>query len=334
MTELIATTPGVYPLPDDAKTDLAHLKGHQKGDLIDGTERGETKSVYDRARETVITDQRDAGLDRVVEGQLRWDDMLAHPLCVHDAVETKGIVRYYDNNNFYREPVVEGELDFDGDLAADLETAAEAVGSESLQAVVPGPYSLADLATDDFYGTPKDFLDGVADFLVGEIEAFPDVETVFVLEPSLVVNPPEDGADERASEAISRVAAATDAEVVVHTYWGALTEKVHAHLLDAAIDAVGYDFVADHEANLYNISEYGTEKSVALGVVDGQNTLVEDPEKIAERVEWIQERLPVQGFERIYVTPNTGLFYLPVSKYREKLEALAEAVSPTEVTAQ
>jgi 5-methyltetrahydropteroyltriglutamate--homocysteine methyltransferase len=333
MTELVATTPGVYPLPESAKTELAHLKGHQKSDLIDGAESPEISAVYDRARERVLTDQREAGLDRVVEGQLRWDDMLAHPLCIHDAVDTKGIVRYYDNNNFYREPVVEGDLDFDGDLAADLETAAEAVESESLQAVIPGPYSLSDLATDDYYGDEAAFIEGITDFLVGEVEAFPETETLFALEPSLVVNPPGDGADERASEAIGRVAEATDAEVVVHTYWGALSEKVHAHLLDAAIDAVGYDFVSDHEASLYNISEYGTKESVALGVVDGQNTLVEDPETITERVEWVEEKLPVQGFDRTYVTPNSELFYLPVAKYREKLAALAEAASPAEVSA-
>ncbi|PSP72427.1 5-methyltetrahydropteroyltriglutamate--homocysteine methyltransferase [Halobacteriales archaeon QS_3_64_16] len=333
MTELLATTPGVYPLPDDAKTDLAHLKGHQKDDLVSGAEGSDVRNIYDRARETVLTDQRETGLDRVVEGQLRWDDMLAHPLCVHDAVDTRGIVRYYDNNNFYREPVVENELDFDGDLAGDLKVAAEIASTDSLQAVVPGPYSLADLAEDDFYGDETAFLEGIADFLVGEIEAFPDVETLFVLEPSLVVNPPEDGADERASEAISRVASATDAEVVVQTYWGALTEKVHAHLLDAEIDAVGYDFVSDHEANLYNISEYGTKGSIALGIVDGQNTLVEDPAKIDERIEWVREKSPMQAFDRIYVTPNTELFYLPVTKYREKLAALAEAVSPAEVSA-
>ena len=333
MTEAIATTPGLFPLPDRAKEELSDLKGHQKGDLISGSESGEVVGVYERARSEAIERQQAAGLDRVVEGQLRWDDMLAHPLAVHDSVETRGIVRYYDNNNFYREPVVESDLDFDGDLAGDLEAAAEIAGTDSLQAVVPGPYSLADLAEDAFYGDEAAFLEGVADFLVGEIEAFPDVETLFVLEPSLVVDPPEDGVDERASEAISRLASATDAEVVVQTYWGALTEKVHAHLLDAEIDAVGYDFVSDHEASLYNISEYGTKGSIALGIVDGQNTLVEDPAKIDERIEWVQEKAPMQEFDRIYATPNTELFYLPVTKYREKLGALAEAVSPAEVSA-
>ncbi|MXR22007.1 5-methyltetrahydropteroyltriglutamate--homocysteine methyltransferase [Halobacterium bonnevillei] len=320
----IATTPGLFPLPDDAKETLSDLKGHQKHDLVSGDESPEIESVYDDVREDLVAVQRDAALDRVVEGQARWDDMLAHPLTVHENVETGGIVRYYDNNNFYRDPIVHGDLTFSGDLAADLEAAAEY--TDDLQAVVPGPYSLADLATDDHYGDDEAFLAAIAEFLAGEVEAFPAVESVFVLEPSLVTNPPGDGEDARASEAIDTVASATDADVVAHTYWGALEEKVHAHLLDADVDAVGYDFVSNHEDNVYNIAEYGTKDSVALGVVDGQNTLVESPETITERVDWFRDAVPDPvEFDAAYVTANTGLFYLPVNRFEEKLRALAAA---------
>ena len=322
--ERLATTAGLYPLPDDAKETLSDYKGHQKHDLVSGDEGPETASVYDDVRAELVAAQTDVGLDRVVEGQARWDDMLAHPLTVHDNVETGGIVRYYDNNNFYRDPIVEGELSFSGDLAADLEAAAE--HTDDLQAVVPGPYSLADLATDDYYGDDAEFLAAVADFLAGEVEAFPDVESVFVLEPSLVTNPPSDGEDERASEAIDTVAAATDADVVAHTYWGALEEKAHAHLLDAGVDAIGYDFVSNHEDNIYNITEYGTKDSVALGVVDGQNTHVESPDTITERVDWFRDTVPAAiDFDTAYVTANTGLFYLPANRFEEKLAALGAA---------
>jgi len=326
----ISTTPGLYPLPDDAKEALSDLKGHQKHDLVSGDEGPEIEAAYDDVREELVGLQRDAGLDRVVEGQGRWDDMLAHPLTVHENVETGGIVRYYDNNNFYRDPIVSGELTFSGDLAADLEAANEL--TDDLQAVVPGPYSLSELATDDYYGDDAEFLAAVADFLAGEVEAFPDVETVFVLEPSLVTDPPAEGEDERASDAIDTVAQAADADVVAHTYWGALEEKVHAHLLDASVDAVGYDFVTNYEDNLYNVTEYGTKDSVALGVVDGQNTLVESPETIRERVDWFRDSVPEAiEFDDAYVTANTGLFYLPVNRFEQKLQALADATA--EVTA-
>jgi 5-methyltetrahydropteroyltriglutamate--homocysteine methyltransferase len=326
MSELVATTPGLFPLPDWAKDELSDLKGHQKGDLIHGDEGEEVRDAYVRVREELIDVQQSAGLDRVVEGQGRWDDNLAHPLTVHDSVETGGIVRYYDNNNFYRDPRVVGELDFSGDVAAELEAAADL--TDDLQAVLPGPYSLADLTSNEYYADDAEFLDAVGEFLAGEVEAFPDHETLFLLEPSLVENPPGDGTDERASEVLDRVAAATDADVVVHTYWGALEEKVYAHLMDADVDAFGFDLVGDHrDHTMYNLQEYGTKSDVALGVVDGQNTLVESPETVRERVDWVRESVPAADFETVYLTTNTELFYLPVNKFEEKLAVLGQAAN-------
>jgi 5-methyltetrahydropteroyltriglutamate--homocysteine methyltransferase len=333
MTEYVSTTPGLFPLPDWAKDDLSDLKGHQKHDLVSGDESEEIAAAYDEAREEVIGVQQDAGLDRVAEGQLRWDDMLAHPLAVHDAVDTQGIVRYYDNNNFYRDPVVQGDLDFSGDVAEELEAAAELSGGDELQAVLPGPYSLADLATDEHYGDDEEFLAAVGEFLAGEVDAFPAHETLFLLEPSLVENAPADGVDERASDAIDTVASATNADVVVQPYWGALKEKVYAHLLDADIDAVGFDFVANQDDNVYNLQEYGATDDVSLGLADGQNTLVEDPEAIRDRVDWVYDQVPVSEFETVYLTTNTETFYLPYAKFEEKLAVLAEAADLAEVKA-
>ncbi|MBO4246480.1 5-methyltetrahydropteroyltriglutamate--homocysteine methyltransferase [Halomicrobium sp. IBSBa] len=331
MTQVVATTPGLFPLPDWAKDELSRLKGHQKSDLVSGEEGPEIVDAYDRAREEVVGVQTDAGLDRVTEGQLRWDDMIAHPLAVADNVETRGIVRYYNNNNFYREPVVTGDLEASGDVAGELDAAAEHVDA-GLQAVLPGPYSLADLATDEHYGDEAAFLDAVADFLAAEADQFPDVETLFLLEPSLVENAPGEGVDERASEAIDTVASAVDADVVAHTYWGALDEKVYAHLMDADVDAIGFDLIADHEQNVYNVQEYGTKDDVALGLVDGQNTFVETPETIRERVEWFVEQTD-GDYDTVYATANTELFYLPQNKFEAKIEALADAAAIEEVEA-
>jgi 5-methyltetrahydropteroyltriglutamate--homocysteine methyltransferase len=326
MTELVATTPGLFPLPDWAKSDLSDLKGHQKGDLVSGDESDEIVAVYDEARAEVVGDQLDAGLDRVVEGQLRWDDMLAHPLTVHENVETGGIVRYYDNNNFYRDPRVVGDLTFSGDVAAELEAATSHLDGDPLQAVLPGPYSLADLASDEHYGDEADFLHAVADFLAGETEAFPEHETLFLLEPSLVESAPDDDVAERVPDAVDAVADATDADVVVHTYFGALDEKTYAHLMDADVEALGVDVVAgDRDQTLYNLTEYGAKDDVALGLADGQNTLVESAETVRDRVEWVTDQVQAATFDTVYLTTNTEPFYLPVNKHTEKLAVLAEA---------
>jgi 5-methyltetrahydropteroyltriglutamate--homocysteine methyltransferase len=323
VTEYVTTTPGLYPLPDHAKDELGDLKGRQKDDLIDGDEPAEVRDVYESVREEQIQVQAEAGLDLIVEGQARWDDMLAHPLSVSDAVESRSIERYYDHNNFYRDPAVVDELEPTGDVAAELDAAA--AYAEDLQAVLPGPYSLSDLATDEHYGDGATFLDAIAAFLAGEVERFPEHATLFLLEPSLVANPPGEAAA-RASEAIDAVAGATDADVIVHTYFGSFDEETYAHLLDADIDGVGYDIVSDPASTAELVREYGIPDDVALGVLDGENTRVESPLVIRERVEWFEDRLP-EAIDpgTVYVTPNTELFHLPVSKFEAKLEALGTA---------
>ncbi len=329
MPRYVTTTLGIYPLPDWAKDDLADLKGHQKHDLISGDESPEVSAVYDESREEILQDQRTAGLDRIVEGQLRWDDMLAHPLTIHENVETGGLVRYYDNNNFYRDPIVQGELTPDGDLARDLEK----VPADSRQAVIPGPYSLFDLATDEYYHDEAEFLGAIGEFLEAEVTDLPEHDPLVVLEPSLVTNPPADDLQAQVSTVIDTIATATSADVIVMPYWGALDEQTYAHLLDAAVDAVGFDLVTEHEESLYNITEYGTTEDIALGLIDGQNTLVESPSTIRDRLDWFQKQLPpVMSVDTVYVTPNTELFYLPTNKFTDKLEALGN-LSTEEVTA-
>jgi len=324
MTRYVSTTPGVYPLPDWAKETLQDLKGNQKEDLVDGDESEEIQAVYSDVRSELLEYQQDAGLDRVVEGQARWDDFIAHPLAVHENVETEGIIRYYNNNNFFREPVVTGKLSADGDVASELSAAGEAIDG-GLQGVLPGPYSLADLATDEYYGDDDEFLAAVAEFLAGEIEGFPEIETLFLLEPSLVETPFDNERGEQVSTALDTVTAATDADVVVFPYWGALEEHVYAHVLDADFEALGFDLISNHDENVYNAQEFGTPDDVALGVVDGKNTLIESADTVRDRIEWFEGQTPSESYGTVYATANVELSYLPESKFREKLDVLADA---------
>ena len=141
----------------------------------------------------------------------------------------------------------------------------------------------------------------------------------------LVESPFENDRGETVSAAIDTVASATDADVVVFPYWGALEEHVYAHLLDAEFDALGFDLISNHDENVYNAQEYGTTDDVALGVVDGQNTRIESPETVRERIDWFEGQTPVESYGTVYASSNVELAYLPENKFKEKLAVLGEA---------
>lgn len=327
----LATTPGLFPLPDWAKDELIELKGKQKDDLISGDEGSEITDVYERAREEVLELQHESGLDRIGEGQLRWDDMLSHCLAVHEVVETGGLRRYFDNNNFYREPIVRGPLTRDGDVPGELEALARQAPEERRQLVLPGPHTLASLATDDYYDDHRAFREAIASFLAEELEDAPSCETCLILEPALATDPP--AAPDSALEAIEIVAAAGHTagsrDVLVHTYWGVPTPTCYEGLLEQSGIGVGLDIVTAPSEAATLIEEYGVGNSQALGIVDGQNTRLETPTELETRL----ERLPaaIREADRTYFTTNTELFYLPSSSAAAKLDLLGKVAESQEV---
>ena len=328
-----STTTGLYPIPDGAKEALLTSKGRQRDDLIDGTEGPEIEEIYADARKALISWQQEAALDRIVEGQARWDDMLGHPLAVHPAVETGGLRRYYDNNNFYRELTVTGPLTPVGDVAGELGEAAQIVDSDDLQAVLPGPVSLFDLATDEQYGSDAAFLEGITNYLVAEIESLPVAATCLLLEPSLTERrcPVERGAAIDALEAVTEaVATAGIRETIIHSYWGSPSDDIYRDLLDLDGVGIGYDLITAAERSSTHLSEYGAPSTVLFGVVDSQNTRIEVPSEIIATAD---EALVTEEIETVFLAPHAEGFYLPTNRFREKLQALGRAVDRPEVSA-
>jgi 5-methyltetrahydropteroyltriglutamate--homocysteine methyltransferase len=291
MVNIFSTTLGLYPLPDWVKSELSELKGHQREGLISGNENSLVNSIYDSAREFIIGEQQNAGLDLIVEGQLRWDDMLAHPLSVHESTETRGLVRYYDNNNFYRDVVVKGELSSNGDIGDELKKTKGLI--EFPHAIIPGVYTLSKLVTDEYYGSSEKFIEAIGEFLAYEIDQFPTFKYLTMLEPSLFFDPPE-------------------------------KNQMYENILDLDI-GIGYDFVNSSEKNIDLMNEFGTPKTITLGVVNGQNTSIESVDKIKETIGKVDDYK--EGIENLLISPNTELFYLPESVFIEKLKVLGLAAN-------
>lgn len=317
MVEIMSSSLGLYPLPDWTKDELSKLKGHQRDGLISGNESSLINSVYDSAREFIIGEQQNAGIDLIVEGQLRWDDMLAHPLIVHESVEARGLVRYYDNNNFYREPTVVGELTSSGDVARELEKTSELVSKPS--AIFPGPYSLSKLATDEYYGSETSFLEAMGGFVQEEIQGLPETSYLTLLEPSFAVDPPHGDEKELITDLLKKIKSVVKRELIIQTYWGSFDEETYAALLELGV-GIGFDFVTAAESNLELLSEYGAPKMASIGAINGQNTNVESTEEVQTLIKGILEKNP--DIQSVVVNPNTGLFYLPENRFTEKLGVL------------
>ena len=143
---ILASLLNSYPRIGDVPSEQALRRA------IARAERGEAapSSVADAEDEMTrraIDEQREAGLDILTDGQIRWHDPVSHIARGLSGFRIGGLLRYFDTNTYYRQPVAAGRI---GRAAPILLTAyrfaAGAAAPRPVKAIVTGPLTLARLS--------------------------------------------------------------------------------------------------------------------------------------------------------------------------------------------
>src|SRR3990172_12184222 len=104
---MIATVVGSYPkipnLPRPARLRNA-INRFDRGEMTEE----ELRRVEDEVTVEVLQEQAEAGLDLVTDGQIRWEDEQTYLARRLSGISLNGLIRWFDSNMYYRQPVVEG----------------------------------------------------------------------------------------------------------------------------------------------------------------------------------------------------------------------------------
>ena len=105
----------------------------------------------------------------------------------------------------------------------------------------------------------------------------------------------------------------------IRTYFGDL-EGILDPLLDTDMDFIGCDFVST-EGNRKILAKRKISKGLGAGCIDARNTKLEDPIKLKALVQELAEKTP-----QLYVSPNSGLEFLPYQSVAPKLTQMVQVV--------
>ncbi len=273
-------------------------------------------AVFDGVTRSAIAAIDSAGIDVLNDGQIRWDDLFAPFARAWAGVERGPLERFYDNNTYFRQPVIERAISTDGRaLVKDYET-ARAATSKQLKAAICGPLTFATLTAEDrAYRTLEARTFAVADALAAEIRglAGAGATLVDVEDPAIVARPELIAL---AREAYARLAAAGVA-LAVHPYFFP-ADRVLDELATFPLAQVGLDLRSRETQALGRIGALRG-KTVVLGVVDARNTRIETEAEVARAVVAAAKAL---GPEAVWAAPTTGLEYLPHDVATKKLAVL------------
>ena len=290
----------------------------------------ELHRVQDEVTQEVIDEQVQAGIDLITDGQIRWDDEVTYFARRLTNVSINGLERFFDNNTYYRQPVIEGPIAWSGPVTLGDYRFAAAHSPKPVKAVLTGPYTLSRLSLDEHDGSLEKLTLAYAEAVNAEARALQEAgcPVIQLNEPALLKHKDDFALFEKACRrALDRVSA----EKALYFYFGDVG-GLYPQLLDLPIDTLGLDFVSGPRnwelidkapfPSAGGGSAFGGKK-LGLGIVDGRNTRMEAPEAIASGVQRALKRLPP---ERLYVNPNCGLEFLPREVAQAKLARMVEAV--------
>ena len=313
------TVVGTYPRIGDNPGEQAlrrTIAARDRGEATDADVREAERGVV----KAVLREQADVGVDVVTDGQISWYDSQSHIARRLEGVEIGGLVRYFDTNTYYRQPIVTGPVSWRGPILVDEWKFARDASTVPVKAVLTGPATLAALALDRHYGKRRALTSALADAVAEEVGALvaAGADRIQIDEPILTRHPEDLSLVE---EGLGRIAERKgSAELTLATYFGDVA-RIYRDLLGLPIDALSLDLVQG-DKTWGALAKKATDKPLVLGVIDARNTRLEDPKAVASHVRSLAK---VVDLGRSYLAPSNGLEFLPRDRAREKLRVLVDA---------
>jgi 5-methyltetrahydropteroyltriglutamate--homocysteine methyltransferase len=307
---VIAYQHGIFPRSEDV---VAATRGLERGRVAQEA----VDARFEADMDLFVRTQREASLDYFSDGMLRWQDVFRPFVEACSGLQARTLVRWFDNNSFFRAPEVIGALRGDVGFAS---VAPPLAVPEPRLACLPSPYLFSRAA--DAPGNRNTLMLEVAKYVLR-----PAIEElvkrgcrlVHLQEPWLAHVGIERGdwdEFERALHELRDVAPAELVTIVLHTYFGDVAPYAD-RLRGMPVDAVGVDLVETDPSALGGPWGGG----LLLGCVDGRSSLVEPAEVLARLIRSIAEALDPR---LLYLSSNCELEFLPSEVARRKVLRLGE----------
>jgi 5-methyltetrahydropteroyltriglutamate--homocysteine methyltransferase len=330
---LPTTLVGSYPQPDWLIDKAALVKlgpPRVRAREVWSVDPEHLEAALDDATLLAIRDQERAGLDILTDGEIRRESYSNRFATALDGVDLDNPgVTYGRSSNPVPVPRVVGKIRRRHAVQARDAAFLRANTERRIKITLPGPFTLAQQAQDDFYGDDEAMAMDYADAVNAEIKDLfaAGADVVQLDEPWMEARPEQ--AKRYGIKVLNRALDGVTGTIAVHMCFGyAVTgrKKSSAYPFLPELEAAKAQQISVETAQpkldcsvLAQLS-----KTIILGVLDLGDMTVETPETVAER---IRRALPHVPAERIVVAPDCGMKYLPRDVAFGKMRAMVQGAA-------
>lgn len=272
------------------------------------------EEAHNDATVLALDDQHRAGVDIVTDGEMRresYSNRFSNALAGVD-IDNPG--KALDRTGkWVPVPRVVGEIGRRASVEAGYVPFLRAHTDKLLKVTLPGPFTMAQQAQNDYYLSDADLAMAYAAAVNEELQALfaAGVDIVQLDEPYVQARP--EAAREYAIAAIDRALEGAAGRTALHVCFGYgkhVQDKPDGYafleeLNDCAVEEVSLE-CAQPRLKMDLLTAL-PDKTVHVGVLDLRDTDVESPEVVADRIRAALEVIPK---ERMIVAPDCGMKYL------------------------
>jgi 5-methyltetrahydropteroyltriglutamate--homocysteine methyltransferase len=330
---LTTTSVGSFPRP----TWLAHTKRNQLSYRLEGEA---LKEAMDDAMALVIREQETLGLDILTDGEMRRTTFVFHIAGQWDGIDTERpvIKKIYRNREANRlVPRITGKIIRRGPAAVDDLRAAKSHTRRPIKIAVPGPMTVVDSSSNEFYDDEEELALDAAIAINGELRDLQDAGAAVLQIDEPAMTRYHDKVRAYGASALDRCLDGITVPVIVHLCYGypgggSLQHQYeYADLLPLLMQTRIGGFTVEFGRSTFDpgVLRLCGKRIVMFGCIDPGDSPAPTVDAVERRVAGVLECVdPTQ----VWLAPDCGLMTISRELANQKLATMVEAAKRLRAT--
>ncbi|MEW6510962.1 MAG: methionine synthase [Bacteroidota bacterium] len=293
----------------------------------------QVEEAHDNAVRSAILDQERAGVDIITDGELRRETMVNFfSMRIHgfDMAGKMKPIGNLDPSIQMLDPIVGDKVRSKGSLGMDKHFSfLKAHATAWTKVCVTGPQMLAKRATNEYYPSDKELVFDLAAILNAELRGLVAAGCDFIqIDEPVWVGYPQDMP--WLVESFNRLVDGVKAKIALHVCYGNYQlkrlfkgqyDELFPAILETRSHQLSMEFAVSDGVGLELFTKYPTDKEIVVGVIDVKDEAVETPDVVMRRIRQALEHIPA---EKMYISPDCGMKFMPRARAFAKLKAMVE----------
>ena len=272
---------------------------------------------FKKEKSRLLKIQSNNKLDYISDPLIDWDDNLRPFTDNLRGIEKGPLTRYYENNTFYRQPIIKSKLGTTGNILKnnvcfDLFTSKSKVKIDILD-----PFTFYDLSANEFYKSEEEAVNAFAEIIKKELNSIKrDVQLIQFNSPSLARIEDIDRLN-MVKKAMEKIVKGLDTKTCLNL-WGSDISNTLEKFQEFPVDIIGIDFTS---SNVDKFDKIEMKKGLACGLIDAKNTKMEKSSDIIQELKNIKK---IFNPESLAVISSWDFEFIPEPFADKKLQIMKQ----------